>query len=73
MSTLGVVSRYGRESLKETSGMTSFWSKTFCDLSLVTMLALKQVSVINDLKGRKDCRNEGKAVKKQCVWTPLVV
>ena len=32
------------------------------------MLALKQVSVINDLKGRKDCRHEGKAVKKQWVW-----
>ena len=47
--------------------MTSFWSKTFCDLSLATMLALKQVSVINDLEGRKDCRNEGKADKKQWV------
>ena len=47
--------------------MTSFWSKTFCDLSLATMLVLKQVSVINDLKGRKDCRHEGKAVKKQWV------
>ena len=49
------------------SSMTSFWSKTFCDLSLATMLALKQVSVINDLEGRKDCRNEGKADKKQWV------
>ena len=28
------------------------------------MLALKQASVINDLKGRKDCRHEGKAVKR---------
>ena len=54
------------------SSMTSFWSKTFCDLSLATVLALKQVSVINDLKGRKDCRNEGKAVKIRSV-IPLVV
>ena len=29
------------------------------------MLALEQVSVINDLKGTKECRNKGKAVKKQ--------
>ena len=48
--------------------MTSFWSKTFCDLSLATMLALQQVSVINDLKGGKDCRNERKAVKKHWVY-----
>ena len=34
--------------------MISFWSKTFCDLSLVTMLALEQVLVNNDLKGTKE-------------------
>jgi len=31
------------------------------------MPALEQVSVMNDLKGRegKECRNKGKAIKKQ--------
>ena len=35
-----------------------FWPKLFCDLSLATMLALEQVSVTNDLKGTKECRNK---------------
>ena len=36
------------------------------DISLATMLALEQVSVINDLKGTKECRNrESKTVKEQ--------
>ena len=39
--------------------------KPFCDLSLVSMLALEQVSVINDLKGTKGFRNKEKAIKKQ--------
>ena len=39
--------------------------KQFCDLSLATRLALEQASVVNDLKGTKECRNKGKAVKKQ--------
>lgn len=42
-----------------------FWPKSTWDLSLDTMLALQNVSVINDLKGIKGCRNRGKAVKKQ--------
>ena len=29
------------------------------------MLTLEQLSVITDLKGTKECRNRGKAVKKQ--------
>ena len=40
---------------------TSFW-----DPSLVTALALKQVSVINNLKRTKAFRNRAKAVKQQC-------
>ena len=31
-----------------------FWPKSFCDLNLATMLALKQVSVINDLREQKN-------------------
>ena len=34
-------------------------------MSLATVLALEQVSVINDLKGTKEFRNRRKAVKKQ--------
>ena len=39
--------------------------KPFFGLSLATVLALEQLSVITDLKGTKECRNRGKAVKKQ--------
>ena len=42
----------------------SFWPKAFCDLSLATMFALEQVSVINDLKGTKECRNREEAVEQ---------
>ena len=42
-----------------------FWSKPFCGLSLATMLALEQVSIINNLKGTKECRNREKAAKQQ--------
>ena len=38
--------------------MSHFWPKSFCDLSLATTLALEQVSVINDLKEIKECRNK---------------
>ena len=37
--------------------------KPLWDLSLVTMPALEQVSVINDLKGTKKCWNREKAVQ----------
>ena len=42
-----------------------FWPKSTWDLSLDTMLALQHVSVINDLKGIKECRDKGKAVKQR--------
>lgn len=32
--------------------------ETFCDLSLATALALEQVSLINDPKGTKECREQ---------------
>ena len=35
-----------------------FQPKPFRDLSLATMLVLKQVSVINDLKATKECRHK---------------
>ena len=38
-----------------------FWPKPFCDLSLVTVLALELVSIINDLKRTKEFRNREKA------------
>ena len=40
--------------------------KSVWDPSLVTVLALKQVSVINNLERTKECRNRAKAVKQQC-------
>ena len=46
----------------------SIWPKPFCDLGLAAMLALEQVSVINDLKGgdaetrAKQPRNNGAAL-----------
>ena len=36
-----------------------FWPKAFCDLSLATMLALELVSVVKDIEGIKESRNEG--------------
>ena len=69
---MGIISRKGRGSPeKREPGMAfltqenPFWPKPFCDLNLATKLALEQVSVINDLKGTKECRNKEKAVKKQ--------
>ena len=38
-----------------------FWPKLSCGLSLATMLALEQVSVINDLKGREGRREQKKS------------
>ena len=35
-----------------------FWQKPVCDLSLATMLVLEQVSVFNNLKRTKECRNK---------------
>lgn len=35
-----------------------FWLKPFCDLILTAILVLKQVSVIKDLKGTKECSNK---------------
>ena len=36
------------------------WPKSFCDLSLATMLTLEQVSIINNLQGTKECKNKTK-------------
>ena len=36
-----------------------FWPNPFCDLSLPTVLAFEQVSVINGLQGVKKSRNKG--------------
>jgi len=36
-----------------------FWPNPFCDLSLLTVLAFEQVSVINGLQGKKESRNKG--------------
>ena len=59
-SSCATVSRQGRESPEKEPGMISghkrrhFWLNPFCDLNLATMLALKQVSVINDLREQKN-------------------
>lgn len=42
-----------------------FLAQIFCDLSLDTVPAFKQVSVFNDLHDGGERRNEGKAAKKQ--------
>ena len=49
------------------SSMTSFWSKTFCDLSLATVLALEQVSVIHDLKGSDGMLEQRKGYQETIV------
>ena len=36
-----------------------FWTNPFCDLSLPTVLAFEQVSVISGLQGTKGSRNKG--------------
>ena len=56
------VSRWGRGSLEKRNQAWLSWHKRpkpFCDLSLATVLALEQVSVINNLKVTKECRNKG--------------
>ena len=62
------VSRRGRGPPRETEPGMAFLTeeKSVWDPSLVTVLALKQVSVINNLKRTKECRNRAKAVKQQC-------
>ena len=47
-----------------------------CDLKVVTMLVLEQVSAINDSKGTKECRNTAcfqtrKVVLQSFSWVPL--
>lgn len=42
---------------------SSFWLKPFFDLSLATMFAHEQVPGISAVKGLKEDRNRGKAVK----------
>lgn len=42
---------------------SSFWLKPFFDLSLATMFAHEQVPGISAVKGTKEDRNRGKAVK----------
>ena len=44
-----------------------FWPKAFCDLSLATVLALEQVSVINDLKGEKRIQEQRKISQETIV------
>ena len=45
-----------------------FWPKAFCDLSPVTLLALEQVLVVNDLTGiKKGRRPNNTAVTKQAL------
>ena len=67
---LSIVSRYGGWSLEKDTGMvfltlrSHFWPKPFYDLSLATMLALEQVSVII-LRAVREFRNKGKAAPKQ--------
>lgn len=62
-----LVSRQGRGPQRETEPGMAFLTeeKSFWYPSLVTVLVLKQVSVINNLKRTKECRNRAKAVKKQ--------
>ena len=44
----------------------SFLPKPSWDLSVAAILALQQMSVINDLRGTKECRDREKEVKQQC-------
>lgn len=62
------VSKQGRGPQRETEPGMAFLTEntSFWDPSLVTALALKQVSVINNLKRTKEFRNRAKAVKQQC-------
>ena len=42
-----------------------FWPKSFCDLSLATVLALEQVSVITYLKGSEEMQEPRKSSQVQ--------